>query len=93
MIYRHPAEGALHGKTIVVETRDGALYIGRCSRFVEDDLILVHADAHREGPEALPRADYLREVKRVGHWPRIEKTFLPRTEILSVTLLVEYPAA
>ena len=87
---RNPAfEAALHGKTILVKMADGKLYVGRCSRFVERDLILVHADLHEETEGSPPRDEYLKKISKMGHWPRIEKIFLPCDEIDSVERIKE----
>jgi small nuclear ribonucleoprotein (snRNP)-like protein len=78
-----------HGKTVVVETRQGQTFIGRCSRFENDNLILVDLD-HRHG-DWVANAGLLDAAVKQGHWPVIKKAFVPKAEITRMELLIKAP--
>lgn len=80
-----------HGKTVVVETRDAHTYVGRCSRFQDEQLIMVDLDK-LEGFWAKPETvAYLERAIEQGHWPNIKKVFIPKADITRMDLLVKTP--
>ena len=83
-------EGGFHGMTVVVEMAGERIYVGRCSRFQTNEMVLVHCDSHQPAEGKPDRSEYIDKARTMGHWPNIEKILLPRTEIRSVTLLRDY---
>jgi len=80
-----------HGKTCVVETRDSKTYVGRCSRFENEQLIMVDLD-QLEGDFTRPEVvQYLDAALDQGHWPRTKKVFIPKADITQMDLLVNTP--
>ena len=89
-MFTHPDEAGFHGMTVVVEMNGQRIYVGRCSRFETKEMVLVHCDKHEPTDGAPDRASYIEKARTMGHWPKIDKILLPRTEIRSVTLLRDY---
>lgn len=80
-----------HGKTCVVETRDQKTYVGRCSRFENEQLIMVDLD-QIEGSFKTPEVtQYLDNALQMGHWPKVKKVFIPKADITRMDLLVKTP--
>lgn len=80
-----------HGKTVVVETRDARTFVGRCSRFQDEQLIMVDLD-QLEGDWRKPAiVAYLDNALSQGHWPNIKKVFIPKADITRMELLVKAP--
>ena len=78
-----------HGKTVVVETRLDQTFVGRCSRFENDNLIMVDLDHFHGGWEKnLERLD---NAVNLGHWAVIKKAFIPKPDITRMELLVKTP--
>lgn len=84
----HQDRGELHGITVVVETTDGRLIVGRCDRADETAVTLWDADMAPSDEEAQRRA-WLERAIRVGVWPRHPRLSVPRGEIASVRRLAE----
>ncbi len=81
--------GEFNGRTVVVETNDGFVRIGRCSRFEEGNLILVHLDEVKS--DEIDKSAYLKKALQFGHWPRVEKVFIPLEAIDHLELLKLHP--
>jgi hypothetical protein len=80
-----------HGKTVVVETSDDKTYVGRCSRFQDEQLIMVDLD-QLAGSWTQPQVvEYLDRAIDQGHWPNIKKVFIPKKDITRMELLVKTP--
>ncbi|MCA8946921.1 MAG: hypothetical protein KDB29_11890 [Planctomycetes bacterium] len=78
-----------HGKTCVVETKLDQTFIGRCSRFENDNLIMVDLDHLHGGWDK--NIDKLESAINMGHWPVIKKVFIPKPDITRMELLVKKP--
>jgi hypothetical protein len=88
----HDNPGELHGITVVVDTPDGRLYVGRCHEANDEQVVLLDVDVHEDGATAQSREDYLRRAAAVGVWRKHPRLVLPRTEVTSVRRLVEFRA-
>jgi len=80
-----------HGKTCVVETKDHKTYVGRCSRFQDEQLIMVDLDQVEGDFAKAEVATYLDNALEMGHWPKIKKVFIPKADITRMDLLVKTP--
>lgn len=80
-----------HGKTCVVETRDHKTFVGRCSRFENEQLIMVDLDQLEGSFVQADVTNYLDNALQTGHWPRIKKVFIPKADITRMDLLVKTP--
>jgi hypothetical protein len=79
----------LHGITCVVRTRRPATWIGRVDAEEPAGLVLLDADVC-EGPVDGPEATrFLDRSSKFGHWPRMKRVVVPKSEILSVVRLAE----
>ena len=78
-----------HGKTCVVETKLEQTFVGRCSRFEKDNLIMVDLD-HFHGAWD-KNIEKLEAALNMGHWSVIKKVFVPKTDITRMELLVKEP--
>jgi len=85
----HQSKSELHGLTVVVETHDGALYIGRCYDVVPDGVILLDADAHLGETEEISREEFLSRASRFGVWPKQPRLIIAREEVASLKLLAD----
>ncbi|MFN7940279.1 MAG: hypothetical protein U0X73_01665 [Thermoanaerobaculia bacterium] len=89
----HSDTHPLHGITVVVETRDAALYVGRCDDVTESEVRLRDAEAHRSGGDGSAREQFLARVARVGQWPQLKVVRLERAEVVSLRPLAEVASA
>jgi len=78
-----------HGKTCVVETKLDQTFVGRCSRFEKDNLIMVDLD-HFHGAWD-KNVEKLEAAVNMGHWSVIKKVFIPKADITRMELLVKEP--
>jgi len=92
----HQNKHQLHGITVVVATTggDGAqeVYVGRCDDIDAERVILLDADAHRDGDDGLGNDDWVRRAAEYGVWPRHPRVVLPRDRVASVQPLGEVAA-
>lgn len=85
----HPGRSELHGITVVVDTADGELWVGRCDDMTDHEVILVGADRHAAGDGDLTAEEYLDRASRFGVFPRHPHVILRRERVRSVRRLGE----
>jgi len=85
----HESKHELHGITVVVETTDGELWVGRCDDIVADGVVLRDADVHRDGEEKRPREAWLERARQVGVFPNHRRALIAAARVASVRRLVE----
>jgi hypothetical protein len=85
----HEAKHALHGITVVVETDDDEIWIGRCDDVVGAGVVLKDADVHRPTAGGPERGDWLERAKRFGVQPRHRVATVPAERVVSLRRLVE----
>ena len=96
----HSHKGELHGITVVVETKDERVFVGRCDSVTTAEVILLDADAYpaldgaahrRAKPSHAPesRDAFLDAAKRLGVWPRIPHIAVPRSHVTAITRLTD----
>jgi hypothetical protein len=85
----HSGKGELHGITVVVETDGEELFVGRCDEVTPQGVVLLDADAHREGGETA-RATWLDRAARFGVWPTMKRVVVPATRVRSVRRLADH---
>ncbi len=84
----HNHESELHGITVLVETTDNRLLIGRCHDENDREVILLDADIH--GPDHdLPREEYIERAIKFGVWAKHPRLVLPRSEVTEIRRLGE----
>jgi hypothetical protein len=85
----HQHKHQLHGITVVVATAGPEVYVGRCDDIDDDRVILLDADAHRDGDDGRSNEEWVRRAAEYGVWPRHRRVVLPREEVSSVRRLGE----
>lgn len=86
----HDTSDPMHGVTVVVETHDDELWVGRCNRVEEGRVLLFESDRFDAAETATPKSDWLQRAAMVGFHPRYPKLELPRDRVKSIRPLLEY---
>ena len=74
----HHNKSELHGITVVVETDDGEVFVGRCDDMDEQRVILLDVDVHRDGDDGRSTDEYLDRAARFGVWKKHDRLVIPR---------------
>ncbi len=83
----HPGHDALHGFTVVVETKGPLTYVGRWDAEENGLVRLLDVAQHQVGEGGMDRAAYLADVARNGPRPTHRMTLVPAAEIATVRTL------
>lgn len=85
----HQHRGELHGITVVVETTDGRLAVGRCN--TADDVAVALWDADLAPADDPPgtRSKWLERAAQFGIWARHPTIVIPRADVVSLRRLTE----
>ncbi len=83
----HDNKSALHGITVVVDTKGPKVYVGRCDDEDQDHVVLVDADIHEDGANGKSKADYVKRAAKFGVWKKYDHLVIPRAEVVSITRL------
>lgn len=78
----HPDHHELHGITVAVDTRGGALYVGRCHDIDAERIWLVDVDVDRDGEGGLSQRAWLEQVAKFGQWKKHDRMVLARADVL-----------
>jgi hypothetical protein len=85
----HHDKHQLHGITVVVDTDGPEVWVGRCDDMDDERLILLDADAHRDGDDGRSKDDWVARAAQYGVWARHRRVVLPRERVTSVRPLGE----
>jgi hypothetical protein len=85
----HQNKHQLHGITVVVDTDGPEVWVGRCDDMDDQRVILLDADAHRDGEDGATKDDWLARAAEYGVWARHRRVVLPRERVTSVRPLGE----
>ena len=88
----HHGKGDLHGITVVVETRDRRMVVGRCDTILPEGVVLLRGDSHVEGqagPNGLvvSAETFLQNAVRFGVWPTFDRLIVPGADVVSIRRL------
>jgi len=83
----HQDKSALHGITVVVDTKGPKVYVGRCDDEDEQQVLLVDVDVHEEGQNGRSKAQFIERVAKFGHWKKLDHFAVPRNEVTSIKRL------
>src|ERR1700760_4233414 len=83
----HDNKSALHGITVVVDTKGPKVYVGRCDDEDTEKVVLVDADIHEDGANGKSKADYVKRASKFGFWKKYDHLVIPRSEVISMTRL------
>ncbi len=89
----HHNKHELHGITVVVDVRGGALYIGRCHDWTEEKITLHDVAIHEEGKEGDSSAEFVRRAARFGHWAKHGTIAISADQVLDVRRLGDVDGA
>lgn len=84
----HNDKSPLHGITVVVDTADDSLWVGRCHDEDAQRVILLDADVHQSHSDA-SREEWLSKASRFGVWGRHKSVVIPREQVVSLRRLGE----
>jgi len=85
----HHDKHQLHGITVVVDTDGPEVWVGRCDDMDDERLILLDADAHRDGDDGRSKDEWVARAAQLGVWARHRRVVLPRDRVTSVRPLGE----
>lgn len=85
----HDGMGELHGITVVVDTKESTVYIGRCHEMDDERIILLDVDEHEDGRDGYSKQEYIRRAVRVGVWKKHDRLVIARARVASVRRLGE----
>ena len=90
----HPSHedlGELHGITVLVETADGRMIVGRCHEANAQHALILDADIH-EGPRDEQAGwQWLQRAARWGVFPTHRAVDIPSEEVNAITRLSDIP--
>jgi hypothetical protein len=88
----HPGHSELHGVTVVLETRDGTLYVGRYHEETPAGVLLHDVAEHRPAPGAPDRSEFIQRMLEFGVRARYRHLVVPGGEVRRLVRLVEWTA-
>jgi hypothetical protein len=83
----HHDKHALHGITVVVDTKGSRVFIGRCDDWDDQGVILLDADEHEDGTGGRSKQDYIAQAAQYGVWKKHDRVVVPRADVATVTRL------
>jgi hypothetical protein len=87
----HPGHHALHGITVVLETRGSRTYLGRFDSEDERGVHLLDVGVHDQAQTASSKEEYIRKGAKFGIKVEHKHIVVPRAEVSRVTPLGEIP--
>ncbi len=88
----HPGHSELHGVTVVLETRDGTLYVGRYHEQTPAGVLLHDVAEHRPAPGTPDRSEFIRRVLQFGVRADHRHLVVPGAAVRRVVRLMEWAA-
>jgi predicted neuraminidase len=85
----HDNKGELHGITVLVETADGMVHVGRCHEETAQYVLLLDVDSHDQPAAADDRRSWLERAMKWGVFPRFRVVKLERAQVMSIRPLNE----
>jgi iron-sulfur cluster assembly protein len=85
----HKNKSALHGITVVVDTKGPKVFVGRCDDEDEQQVVLLDVDVHEDGQGGKTKAEYVQRASKFGAWKQFDHIVIPRAEVASITRLGE----
>ena len=85
----HQGKHELHGITVVVDTRGAEIYVGRCDDILEDRVLLLDVDVHRDGDDGRSKDDYVKKAAQWGVFKKYDRLVVDRSQVASIRRLGE----
>ena len=89
----HPGHSDLHGVTVVLETADGVLYVGRYHEETPAGVLLHDAAEHREEAGGATAEEFLRKTLKFGVRAAHPNLVVPSGSVRRVSRLVDWAAS
>ena len=86
----HPGHSELHGITVVVETKDQSLYVGRFHEETDRGVVLHDVAVHRPGQAESPRGEFMRRTLKFGVRAEHRHLVIPAAEVGRLSKLVDW---
>jgi hypothetical protein len=83
----HPGHGELHGITVVLETADDVLYVGRYHEETPQGVLLHDVAEHRE---PATRDEFVRKTLKFGVRAQRPHVVIPAADVRRVVRLVDW---
>ncbi len=88
----HQDKGDLHGITVVVDTLDGEVFVGRCDTVMPEGVVLLQGASHAEGRpgadgQVVSSETFLDRAARFGVWPAFERFVVPADRVRDIRRL------
>ena len=85
----HPGHHALHGVTVLLETKGSESYIGRLDTEDEAGVHLLDVAVHQAQDSGLSKADFVRRTLKFGVRVDRKHAVVPSAEVASLKPLAE----
>lgn len=86
----HPGHSELHGITVVAETADQVVYVGRYHEETGEGLLLHDVAEHRETAGGPSRSEFLRQTLKYGVRSVHRHLVIPTGSLRGLTRLVDW---
>jgi hypothetical protein len=86
----HPGHSELHGVTVVVETSDQSLYVGRFHEETERGVVLHDVAVHRPGEDPLSRSDFVSRTLKFGVRAQHRHLVIPSADVGRLSRLIDW---
>ena len=83
----HPGHQALHGVTVVLETRGARTYVGRFDTQDEAGVHLLDVGIHDAAPGQPSREEYLQRTTKFGVQVEQKHVLVPAADVATITQL------
>lgn len=85
----HQGKHELHGITVVVDTQGPEIYVGRCDDILEDRVLLLDVDVHRDGDDGTSKDEYVKKASQWGVFKKHDRLVVDRSQVASIRRLGE----
>ena len=85
----HNDKGELHGITVVVDTPGEEIWVGRCDTVLEEGVVLLDADRHKDGDDGRSKQEWLDRAAKFGVWKKFDRVVVPTEQVASIRRLGE----
>ena len=83
----HQDRGELHGMTVVIETSDTRVYVGRYDQEQDGLIVVKDVDIFEEGQGS--KEEYLKRAAQFGVWKKHDRLTIPKADVVSIKRLAE----
>lgn len=85
----HDHTHELHGITVVVDTTNREIFIGRCETVTDQAVLLNDVDVHQDGDGGRSKEEYVQRAAQLGIWKKHDRLVIPLEIVTSIRRLGE----